>query len=48
MKGKEVGFELISLEVDSSYGIIMERMGSAHVKFEHSPTKWPYDLGKVT
>lgn len=47
MKEKEVGFDLISLEVDSSHGVMLERMGSGHIKLEHSPTYWLYDIEKV-
>lgn len=36
VKGKDVEFEPVSLEVDSSHGIMIKRMKSDHRLFENS------------
>lgn len=34
---KKVGFELISLKVNNSHGIMKEKKGSGHRRHEYSP-----------
>lgn len=47
-KRQTFGFEHISLEVDSSHGIMMERMGCVHRKLEYCPMYWLCELIKLT